>query len=62
MKRADGTALSVIVVLFDHHKSLRNHGDTRTLEHYPLLSGRGDAAKEQQLVKGSTWVSREDRT
>ena len=38
MKRAAGTALSVIVVLFDHHKSLRNHGDTRTLEHYPLLS------------------------
>ena len=38
MKRADGTALSVIVVMFDHHKSLRNHRDTRTLEHYPILS------------------------
>ena len=38
MKRADGTALSVIVVLFDHNKSLRNHRDTRTLEHYPILS------------------------
>ena len=24
--------------------------------------GASDAAKEQQLVKGSTWVSREDRT
>ena len=38
VKRADGTALSVIVVLFDHHKSLRNHRDTRTLEQYPILS------------------------
>ena len=38
MKRADRTALSVIVVLFDHNKSLRNHRDTRTLEHYPILS------------------------
>ena len=38
MKRADGTALSVIVVLFDHHKSLRNHRDTSTLEQYPILS------------------------
>ena len=38
MKRADGTALSVIVVLFDHNKSLRKHTDTRTLEHYPILS------------------------
>ena len=38
MKRSDGTALSVIVVLFDHHKSLRNHRDTRTLEQYPILS------------------------
>ena len=38
MKRAAGIALSVIVVLFDHQKSFRNHGDTRTLEHYPLLS------------------------
>ena len=38
MKRAAGTALSVIVVLSDHNKSLRNHGDTRTLEHYPILS------------------------
>ena len=38
MKRANGTALSVIVVLFDHNKSLRNHRDTRTLEHYPILS------------------------
>ena len=38
MKRVAGTALSVIVVLFDHHKSLRNHRDTRTLEHYPILS------------------------
>ena len=37
MKRADGTALSVIVVMFDHHKSLRNHRDTRTLEHYPKV-------------------------
>ena len=35
MKRADRTALSVIVVFFDHHKSLRNHRDTRTLEHHP---------------------------
>ena len=38
MKRAAGTALSVIVVLFDHHKLLRNHRDTRTLAHYPILS------------------------
>ena len=38
VERADGTALSVIVVLFDHHKSLRNHRDTRTLEQYPILS------------------------
>ena len=38
VKRADGTALSVIVVLFDQHKSLRNHRDTRTLEQYPILS------------------------
>ena len=38
MNRAAGTALSVIVVLFDHNKSLRNHRDTRTLEHYPILS------------------------
>ena len=38
MKRADGTALSVIVVMFDHHKSLRNHRDTSTLEQYPILS------------------------
>ena len=38
MKRAAGTALSVIVVLFDHHKSLRNHRDTRTLEQYAILS------------------------
>jgi len=38
VKRSDGTALSVIVVLFDHHKSLRNHRDTRTLEQYPILS------------------------
>ena len=38
MKRADGTALSVIVVLFDHNKSLRNHRDTSTLEQYPILS------------------------
>ena len=39
VKRADGTALSVIVVLFDHHKSLRNHRDTRTLEqYYPIYS------------------------
>ena len=38
MKRAAGTALSVIVVLFDHHESLRNHRDTSTLEHYPILS------------------------
>ena len=36
MKRAAGTALSVIVVLFGHNKSLRNHRDTRTLEHYPI--------------------------
>ena len=32
VKRAAGTALSVIVVLFDHHESLRNHRDTSTLE------------------------------
>ena len=38
MKRANGTALSVIVVLFDHNKSLRNHRDTSTLEQYPILS------------------------
>ena len=38
MKRADGTALSVIVVMFDHHKSLRNHRDTRTLGQYAILS------------------------
>ena len=38
MKRAAGTALSVIVVLFDHHKSLRNHRDTRTLGQYAILS------------------------
>ena len=38
MKRAAGTALSVIVVLFDHHESLRNHRDTSTLEQYPILS------------------------
>ena len=38
MKRAAGTALSVIVVLFDHHGSLRNHRDTSTLEQYPILS------------------------
>ena len=38
MKRADGTALSVIVVLFDHHRSLRNQRDTSTLEQYPILS------------------------
>ena len=38
VKRADGTALSVIVVLFDHHKSLRNHRDTSTLEKCPILS------------------------
>ena len=37
MKRAAGTALSVIVVLFDHHESLRNHRDTSTLEQYPIL-------------------------
>ena len=37
MKRADGTALSVIVVMFDHHKSLRNHRDTRTLEQYAIF-------------------------
>ena len=38
VKRAAGTALSVIVVLFDHHESLRNHRDTSTLEQYPILS------------------------
>ena len=38
MKRTAGTALSVVVVLFDHHKSLRNHRDTRTLEQYAILS------------------------
>ena len=38
VKRAAGTALSVIVVLFDHHKSLRNHRDTRTLEQFAILS------------------------
>ena len=38
MKRVAGTALSGIVVLFDHHKSLRNHRDTRTLEQYAILS------------------------
>ena len=38
MKRAAGTALSVIFVLFDHHESLRNHRDTSTLEQYPILS------------------------
>ena len=38
MKRAAGTALSVIVVLFDHHESLRNHRDTSTLEKCPILS------------------------
>ena len=38
MKRAAGTALSVIVVLFDHHESLRNHRVTSTLEQYPILS------------------------
>ena len=38
VKRAAGTALSVIAVFFDHHKSIRNHRDTRTLEQYPLLS------------------------
>ena len=38
VKRAAGTALSVVVVLFDHHKSLRNHRDTRTLEQFAILS------------------------
>ena len=38
MKRAAGTALSVIVVLFDHNESLSNHRDTSTLEQYPILS------------------------
>ena len=38
VKRAAGTALSVVVVLFDHHKSLRNHRDTRTLEQLAILS------------------------
>ena len=38
VKRAAGTALSVIVVLFDHHESLRNHRDTSTLEQYPILA------------------------
>ena len=38
VKRVAGTVLSVIVVLFDHHKSLRNHRDTRTLEQYAILS------------------------
>ena len=38
VKRVAGTALSGIVVLFDHHKSLRNHRDTRTLEQYAILS------------------------
>ena len=38
VKRAAGTALSVIFVFFDHHKSLRNHRDTRTLERFAILS------------------------
>ena len=38
VKRAAGTALSVIVVLFDHNESLSNHRDTSTLEQYPILS------------------------
>ena len=38
VKRAAGTALSVVVVLFDHHKSLTNHRDTRTLERFAILS------------------------
>ena len=38
VKRAAGTALSVVVVLFGHHKSLRNHRDTRTLEQFAILS------------------------
>ena len=38
VKRAARTALSVVVVLFDHHKSLRNHRDTRTLEQFAILS------------------------
>ena len=37
VKRVAGTALRVIVVLLDHHKSLRNHRDTRTLEHSTLF-------------------------
>ena len=37
VKRVAGTALSVIVVLLDHHKSLRDHRDTRTLEHSTLF-------------------------
>ena len=38
VKRAAGTALSVVVVLFGPHKSLRNHRDTRTLEQFAILS------------------------
>ena len=38
VKRAAGTALSAIIVLFDHHESLRNHRDTSTLEQCPILS------------------------
>ena len=38
VKRAAGTDPSVVVVLFGHHKSLRNHRDTRTLEQFAILS------------------------
>ena len=48
MKRAAGTALSVIVVLFDHHESLRNHRDTSTLEKY-------QEGRRAHMISRSDW-------
>ena len=53
---------SIIVVLFDHHNSLRNHRDTSTLENCPILSRTSSVMPREthkHTARGSAHATRE---